>query len=84
MTGRERPEADCRQLPVQPHTPFGLNTISERVMMLILAIDRDSVHPGDDLISHANSVKLDPTATLRIALEAIQAMHYLGSTRTPF
>lgn len=47
--------------------------------MLILAIDRDSVHPGDDLISHANSVKLDPTATLRIALEAIQAMHYLSS-----
>ena len=31
--------------------------------MLILAIDRDSVHAGDDLISHANSDKLDPTAT---------------------
>jgi hypothetical protein len=46
-------------------------------MMLVLAIDRDSVHPGDDLISYANSVKLDPTATLRIALEAIQTMHYL-------
>ncbi|WP_346831543.1 hypothetical protein ABDX87_03115 [Pseudomonas abietaniphila] len=48
-------------------------------MMLVVAIDRDSVHPGDDLISHANSVKLDPVATLRIALEAIQAMHYLSS-----
>ena len=48
-------------------------------MMLILAIDRDSVHAGDDLISHANSVKLDPTATLGTALEAIQTMHYLPS-----
>lgn len=47
--------------------------------MLILAIDRDSVHAGDDLISHANSVKLDPTTTLRTALEAIQTMHYLPS-----
>jgi hypothetical protein len=46
-------------------------------MMLVLAVDRDSVHPGDDLISHANSVRLDPTATLRIALGAIQTMHYL-------
>jgi len=47
--------------------------------LLILAIDRDSVHEGDDLISHANSVKLDPTATLGTVLEAIQAMHYLPS-----
>jgi len=47
--------------------------------LLILTIDRDSVHAGDDLASHANSVKLDPTATLRTVLEAIQAMHYLPS-----
>jgi len=47
--------------------------------LLTIAIDRDSVHAGDDLISHANSVKLDPTATLGTVLEAIQAMHYLPS-----
>ncbi|MBA1244220.1 hypothetical protein G7027_22590 [Pseudomonas japonica] len=45
--------------------------------MLAIAIDRDSVHAGDDLSGHASSIKLDPTATLRALFEAIQTMHYL-------
>ncbi|MCV4289685.1 hypothetical protein OH708_17340 [Pseudomonas capsici] len=46
-------------------------------MMLAIAIDRDSVHAGDDLSSHTSSIKLDPTATLRALFEAIQTMYYL-------
>lgn len=45
--------------------------------MLFIAIDRDSVHAGDDLTSHASSIKLDPHATLRTLFEAIKTMHYL-------
>ncbi|WP_338513475.1 hypothetical protein VRC24_17505 [Pseudomonas poae] len=46
-------------------------------MMLAIAIDRDSFHAGDDLSSHASSIKLDPAATLRALFEVIQNMHYL-------
>lgn len=45
--------------------------------MLTIALDRDSVHAGDDLSSHASSIKLDLTATLRTLFEAIQTMRYL-------
>ncbi|WP_232849471.1 hypothetical protein [Pseudomonas capsici] len=45
--------------------------------MLAIAIDRDSVHAGDDLSSHASSIQLDPTATLRTLFEAIRTMYHL-------
>ncbi|MBV4467489.1 hypothetical protein [Pseudomonas siliginis] len=45
--------------------------------MLVVAIDRDSVHAGDDLESHAISVTLDQSATLRTLIEVIQDMDYL-------
>lgn len=45
--------------------------------MLVVAIDRDSVHAGDDLESHATSIKLSPVATLRALFEVIQDMGYL-------
>lgn len=47
--------------------------------MLVIAIDRDSVHAGDDLSRHASSITLDPSATLRALFEAIRTMHYLPS-----
>lgn len=45
--------------------------------MLEVAIDRDSVHAGDDLGSHATSITLDPSATLRALIEVIQDAGYL-------
>lgn len=45
--------------------------------MLVIGIDRDSVHAGDDLESHRTSISLDPAATLRTLFEAIQGMGYL-------
>ena len=42
-----------------------------------VAIDRDSVHAGDDLGSHATSITLDPSATLRALIEVIQDAGYL-------
>ena len=42
-----------------------------------VAIDRDSVHAGDDLGSHATSITLDPSATLRALIEVIQEAGYL-------
>jgi hypothetical protein len=45
--------------------------------MLVVPIDRDSVHAGDDLESHAMSITLDPLATLRTLIEVIQDMDYL-------
>ncbi|WP_080770621.1 hypothetical protein [Pseudomonas fluorescens] len=45
--------------------------------MLVVAIDRDSVHAGDDLESHAISITLDQSATLRTLIEVIQDMDYL-------
>jgi hypothetical protein len=45
--------------------------------MLVIGIDRDSVHAGDDLDSHRTTIGLDPTLTLRALLEAIQGMGYL-------
>ncbi|AQT93786.1 MULTISPECIES: hypothetical protein [Pseudomonas] len=42
-----------------------------------VAIDRDSVHAGDDLGSHATSIRLDPSATLRALIEVIQDAGYL-------
>jgi hypothetical protein len=45
--------------------------------MLEVAIDRDSVHAGDDLGSHATSITLDPSATLRTLIEMIQDAGYL-------
>ncbi|WLI14828.1 MULTISPECIES: hypothetical protein [Pseudomonas] len=45
--------------------------------MLEVAIDRDSVHAGDDLESHATSITLDPSATLRALIKVIQGMGYL-------
>ncbi|WP_081024894.1 hypothetical protein [Pseudomonas amygdali] len=45
--------------------------------MLVVPIDRDSVHAGDDLEGHAMSITLDPSATLRTLIEVIQNMDYL-------
>lgn len=45
--------------------------------MLVIGVDRDSVHAGDDLESHRTSISLDPAATLRTLFEAIQGMGYL-------
>ncbi|VVQ33771.1 MULTISPECIES: hypothetical protein [Pseudomonas] len=45
--------------------------------MLVIPIDRDSVHAGDDLKSHAMSITLDPSATLRTLIKVIQDMDYL-------
>lgn len=45
--------------------------------MLDIAVDRDSVHAGDDFTSHATSVMLDPAATMRAFFDAIRTMHYL-------
>jgi hypothetical protein len=45
--------------------------------MLEVAIDRDSVHAGNDLGSHATSISLDPSATLRALIEVIQDSGYL-------
>jgi hypothetical protein len=45
--------------------------------MLVIGIDRDSVHAGDDLVSHKASIRLDPTLTLRTLFDAIQGMGYL-------
>lgn len=45
--------------------------------MLVVSIDRDSVHAGDDLESHAMSITLDPSATLRTLIAVIQDMDYL-------
>ncbi|WLG47337.1 hypothetical protein [Pseudomonas sp. FP1740] len=45
--------------------------------MLVIGIDRDSVHAGDDLESHKTSIRLDPAVTLRILFDAIQGMGYL-------
>ncbi|MDD1139177.1 hypothetical protein M5G22_16605 [Pseudomonas sp. TNT2022 ID233] len=42
-----------------------------------VAIDRDSVHAGDDLESHAMSITLDQTAKMRTLIEVIQDMDYL-------
>lgn len=47
--------------------------------MLEVAIDRDSVHAGDDLGSHATSITLNPSATLRALIEEIQNAGYLPS-----
>lgn len=45
--------------------------------MLVVPIDRDSVHAGDDLKSHAMSIHLEPSTTLRTLFEVIQDMDYL-------
>lgn len=45
--------------------------------MLVVAIDRDSVHAGDDLEGHTMSITLHPSATLRTLIEVIQDMDYL-------
>jgi hypothetical protein len=45
--------------------------------MLEVAIARDSVHAGDDLESHATSITLDSSATLRALIEVIQDAGYL-------
>lgn len=45
--------------------------------MVVVSIDRDSVHAGDDVESHATSITLDPSATLRTLIEVIQDMDYL-------
>lgn len=45
--------------------------------MLVVHIDRDSVHAGYDLESHAMSISLDPSATLRTLIEVVQDMDYL-------
>lgn len=45
--------------------------------MLVVPIDRDSVHAGDDLEGHAMSITLDLSATLRTLIEVIQDMDYL-------
>jgi hypothetical protein len=45
--------------------------------MLVIGIDRDSVHAGDDLESHRTSITLDPAVTLRTLFEEIQGMGYL-------
>ncbi|WP_130901439.1 hypothetical protein [Pseudomonas sp. Sample_23] len=42
-----------------------------------VAIDRDSVHAGDDLGSHATSITLDPSATLSALIEKIQNAGYV-------
>jgi len=47
--------------------------------MLEVFIDRDSVHAGDDLNSHAASITLAPSTTLRALIEVIQDMGYLPS-----
>jgi hypothetical protein len=45
--------------------------------MLVIELDRDSVHAGDDLESHRTSIRLDPAVTLRALFEMIQGMGYL-------
>ena len=45
--------------------------------MLVVSIDRDSVHAGDDLESHVMSITLAPSATLRTLIDVIQEMDYL-------
>lgn len=45
--------------------------------MLEVAVDRDSVHAGDDLESHAMSITLDQSAKMRTLIEVIQDMDYL-------
>lgn len=47
--------------------------------MLVIELDRDSVHAGDDLESHRTSIRLDPAVTLRALFEMIQGMGYLPS-----
>lgn len=52
-------------------------------MMLAIAIDRDSFHAGDDLSSHASSIKLDPARnnarTVRSHTKhALLALHQRG------
>lgn len=49
--------------------------------MLVIAIDRDSVHAGDDLCSHASTVRVDPNSTLRSLFDVLQTMNYLPSIR---
>jgi hypothetical protein len=45
--------------------------------MLVIQMDRDSVHAGDDLERRRTSIRLDPAVTLRALFEAIQGMGYL-------
>ncbi|WP_313325410.1 hypothetical protein [Pseudomonas qingdaonensis] len=45
--------------------------------MLEVAIDRDSVHAGDDLGSHATWITLDSSATLSALIEVIKDSGYL-------
>lgn len=45
--------------------------------MIVVSIDRDSVHAGDDLHSHETSIKVEHTTSMRRLLERIQAISYL-------
>lgn len=81
MAGRRRPGADSGQVAADFSTLGNLVTVQwyKGVVMLEVAIDRDSVHAGDDLGSHATLIKLDPSATLRALIEVIQDAGYLLS-----
>ncbi|MGG7647039.1 hypothetical protein ACQ4OB_03265 [Pseudomonas sp. ES4] len=49
--------------------------------MLEVAIDRDSVHAGDDMHSHETSINVEATATLSLLLDKVQTMGYLPGIR---
>lgn len=44
---------------------------------MVVSMDRDSVHAGDDGHSHKTSINVEATATLRALLDAVQTMCYL-------
>ena len=49
--------------------------------MLEVAIDRDSVHAGDDMQSHETSINVEATASLSVLLDKVQTMGYLPGIR---
>lgn len=49
--------------------------------MLSLQIDRDSVHPGDDAESHAQTLEVDPGLTVAALLGRLRTAGYLPSIR---
>ena len=44
---------------------------------MVISMDRDSVHAGDDGHSHKTSITIEATATLRALLEKVQTTGYL-------
>ncbi len=51
----------------------------DTLAQMTIQIDRDSVHPGDDLVSHATTLNISHSATIADFLKEIRQVHFLPS-----